>query len=149
MVGRTSYTTRQLTAEVSSTSFRGPMTSWAGFFRELVASASVIVGTALGWPSPVILAIKQTGCPFNMTDDELALMVSVPRQCRLHHPVRLLDERHWTEENPPPHDCHRLLGPSLHCQVSHSPTLREVPSRPIGRYCRHHCTHVRSRNFPT
>uniref|UniRef100_A0A0A9WMT7 Facilitated trehalose transporter Tret1 n=3 Tax=Lygus hesperus TaxID=30085 RepID=A0A0A9WMT7_LYGHE len=44
----------------------------------LVSSLSVVVlGTALGWPSPVLLRIKETGKPMTLTSEEISWMVSL------------------------------------------------------------------------
>ncbi|BET03142.1 facilitated trehalose transporter Tret1-like [Nesidiocoris tenuis] len=43
-----------------------------------VSSISVIIlGTALGWPSPILLRIKETGQPMNLTSQEISWMVSL------------------------------------------------------------------------
>ncbi|KAF6202771.1 hypothetical protein GE061_003173 [Apolygus lucorum] len=44
----------------------------------LVSSLSVVVlGTALGWPSPVLLRMKETGEPMKLTSEEISWMVSL------------------------------------------------------------------------
>ncbi|BES90083.1 facilitated trehalose transporter Tret1-like [Nesidiocoris tenuis] len=53
-----------------------------GLFRQYqaatIASISVIIlGSALGWPSPVLSRITEHNDPFSMTDDEISWMVSV------------------------------------------------------------------------
>ncbi|KAF6216018.1 hypothetical protein GE061_000355 [Apolygus lucorum] len=57
-------------------------TESTGIFRQyvaaVIASISVIIlGTALGWPSPVLLRITEKNEPFPMTGDEVSWMVSV------------------------------------------------------------------------
>ena len=54
----------------------------AGVFRQFVARFSLgiavlIVGTALGWPSPVLYTILEHGDPMNMTHSEAGIMVSM------------------------------------------------------------------------
>ncbi|KAF6207534.1 hypothetical protein GE061_015980 [Apolygus lucorum] len=56
-----------------------------GLFRQWIASifmstSYLIIGTSIGWPSPVLYAMRKTGEPFNMTTADVSIMEPIKEQ---------------------------------------------------------------------